>query len=196
MSKSRGPLWIASASWEHATGPLRRPQGLFTLKGQGPEVERTRRLARVQSLGGQDPQPSRAFAHTAHPPAQRPLGGVVRPCALGAIGRPRGLQCLPCTARARERGGGSAVLGHSLHPRGASAQPSSRGGVGGSGESRLERPRRLTVFEVTHVSAAPAAAAAAATATSAARSRASVRRRQVGFGAQPRLVASRGGAGP
>lgn len=191
MSKSRGPLWIASASWEHATGPLRRPQGLFTLKGQGPEVERTRRLARVQSLGGQDPQPSRAYAHTAHP-ARPKASGSCSPSVRIRRNRSTTGTTVPTMHRASARAGRGLCGPRSFPPSKGRKRPALLGGWG-SGESRLERPRRLTVFQVTHVSAA---AAAAATAASAARSRASVRRRQVGFGAQPRLVASRGGAGP
>lgn len=87
--------------------------------------------ARVQALGGQDPQPRGALrAHHPPPSAQTPLGDVVRPGARNALRGPAGPQCPACTARAPQAGAGRGLRGtrsyQSPHwPRVPSPAPSS-----------------------------------------------------------------------
>lgn len=139
------------------------------------------------------PSAPRGFARTTHPPPtsnQRPLGHVVRSRplrrALRASGD-HGARRAPRGCRGRGRRGGFAAGGRPSPCEGRE-RPAllPRDSTG----SRLEWSGRLTV------AAAPAAAAIPRATTSAARSRASVRRRRVGFGAGPRPEASRRGAGP
>lgn len=89
-------------------GPAAPPRGLFTLKGQGPEVQRSPRLAGVQPLGGRDPQPRGAYAHTAHPTGPK-ASGRCSPSVRPRRSRPAMGTTVPTMHRASAAGGEGAL---------------------------------------------------------------------------------------
>ncbi|CAK7304856.1 hypothetical protein VULLAG_LOCUS11418 [Vulpes lagopus] len=131
-------------------GCAESPPGAFTSGGQAPEAEQTPRQAMVRARGGRDPQPRGALRARRPPPAQRPLGDVVRPRASGALRGSRRPQCPTCTAQAPQAGaGGSAVRGHPP-PREGRARPALLPAGPGRGWGRGLRRKLSPVAEATH----------------------------------------------